>query len=1029
MLLLTLTTGAQAQCVGDCDSSEAVTVDEVLIGVNLALGVGSVGQCPSFDSSGDGAVTVDEVLTAVRLALEGCPAVPTATPTRPATPTVTPTAAPTPIFPAAYRQTYTEVRNCRPSVEHGGVSIRVLANPVAVQPYLDNENPLPVGSIIIKEEFSGPDCADNELVRWRVMRKEAPGFDPDDGDWSWQWVNADRSVFLNDKATCIGCHARPACVARDRMCTERGAINDDFVAPLGNLTAALLSISGRSETDVYAVGADPDDGFGPLVLHYDGSKWKRLKTGASADLWWITVTPVDGRFYLSGDKGLVLELDPDTGVFSRIETPGQPTLYGIWGSAANDLWTVGGNPEDPAQGGVIWHYDGSSWTEIDTDAIRSGGVPMLFKVWGRGPGEVYAVGNFGVALRYDGGSWKEIPSGTVRPLFTVHGNDNTVVASGGFIDGVMIELEGDQFVRRDGGDLAQMNGVFVPADGAAVAVGISSSASVLGPTGWSPFATGLDETLDFHAVWVDPRGGVWAVGGDLSVSLSAGRLGYSGRSTISSVVEDIDRCPPGELRPSSTVSFKGQILPLLQRAGCSLSSCHGGPFPPSNYDLRTYEGIFGEGVQARSLQTCDVTPGNPDASYLMEKILGSPRIGGRMPSSPLPMLSEDEIDLIRTWILEGAGDDRAPTPTSSAVKVTPTPTRSQSPEVPTPAADCAVDGNICTVAGTGNAQFDGDGRAATLTSLYYPMDLDFDATGAPLIVDWNNLRLRRMRPDGRIETIMGTDVEDLPTDGALAKDTPLHHASDIAFDQTGMMYVAGDHAPVVFCVDNNSRVHTRAGNGDVGYSGDGGPARQATLATPFGVLPDENGGFYVADLAVHVVRHVDSAGVIETIAGTGERGYSGDGGPATEAKIAGPVRLTRDADGNLYIVESYNSVIRRIDANGIISTFAGTGQSGYSGDGGPATAAKLNEPYDAQFAPDGSLFIADSTNNVIRRVTPDGRIHTVAGTGADGFSGDRGPALAAKLSCPSAVQVDGDGALWIADTCNHRVRRIPGILP
>ena len=284
---------AAASCTGDCDGDGAVTINELLVGVNIALGSARVGACASFDSSGEGEVTIDEILTAVNNALNGCALTPTPTvpPTPPptatvttpsatvtatlsatvtvtATPTVTrtPTVVVTPVFPANYRSTYTVVRDCRFSSEHGLVYIRVLANSLAAQPYLNNANPLPVGSTVVKEEFSSPDCNLNSLVRWRAMRKEAPGFDAVDGDWHWQWVEPNRSVTFNDKSTCISCHVRPECLARDHMCTLGTAPRGTLQLILNRQAAALLSISGTSASDVYTVGADPGDGFGPYVL-------------------------------------------------------------------------------------------------------------------------------------------------------------------------------------------------------------------------------------------------------------------------------------------------------------------------------------------------------------------------------------------------------------------------------------------------------------------------------------------------------------------------------------------------------------------------------------------------------------------------------------------------------------------------------------------------------------------------------------------------------------------------------------------
>jgi hypothetical protein len=365
-----------------------------------------------------------------------------------------------------------------------------------------------------------------------------------------------------------------------------------------------------------------------------------------------------------------------------------------------------------------------------------------------------------------------------------------------------------------------------------------------------------------------------------------------------------------------------------------------------------------------------------------------------------------------------------PSQTATAT-VTAEPSSTATPEpTPTPTEACEVAGVICTVAGTGRAAFDGDGRPPLETSFYFPIDMEFDADGRTVIIDWNNIRIRRIAGDGTVETIMGVGFEDFPTDGDLGIDTPLHHPSDIEYDAAGRLFIAGDHVPVVFWLDTDGRVLTLAGTVNYGYAGDGGPAREARLGTPYGVLPDEAGGFYVSDADFHVVRYVNPEGIIDTVAGTGAPGYSGDGGAAREAELASPARLRIGPDGALYFVETRNHVVRRLAPDGTIGTFAGTGQRGYAGDGGPATEADLNTPYDIRFAPNGDAYVADTANNVIRRIDRDGVISTVAGTGEAAFGGDRGDAREARLRRPSAVNFDAGGSLWICDTANHRVRRV-----
>jgi hypothetical protein len=408
-------------------------------------------------------------------------------------------------------------------------------------------------------------------------------------------------------------------------------------------------------------------------------------------------------------------------------------------------------------------------------------------------------------------------------------------------------------------------------------------------------------------------------------------------------------------------------------------------------------------------------------------------------------VSVDEvIDAVRSS-LNGCPATPTPTPTPTLTptltpSVTPspstTPTLSPSPPVtPTPTLlHCDVDGVICTVAGTGMAQFDGDGQPALSTSFYFPIDVIFDRQGRLLIDDWNNLRLRRVESDGTVSTVMGNGFEDptLPMDGALAIDSQLHHAIDVEYDADWQLYLAGDHLPAVFRINTDDRVFTVAGTEDVGYSGDGQPALEAELSTPFGVLPDSAGGFYISDAEVHVVRYVDPQGIIHTVAGTPEMlptglwamGYSGDGDLGTKARLAGPARLKFGPDGALYFCETKNHVIRRLHPDNTIDTFAGTGARGYSGDNGPAKQAQFDTPYDVRFAPNGDVYVADTNNNVIRRIDAAGIVTTVVGNGSPAFAGDGGPAAAASLRRPSAVIFDAEGSMWIADTSNQRVRRV-----
>ncbi len=225
-----------------------------------------------------------------------------------------------------------------------------------------------------------------------------------------------------------------------------------------------------------------------------------------------------------------------------------------------------------------------------------------------------------------------------------------------------------------------------------------------------------------------------------------------------------------------------------------------------------------------------------------------------------------------------------------------------------------------------------------------------------------------------------------------------------------------------------SIISTIAGNGTAGYSGDGGPAASAELNSPSGVAVDFSGNIYIADYKNNRIRRVDASGVISTVAGKGTAGYSGDGGPASSAELSTPSGVAVDTSGNIYIADSSNNCIRKVDASGVISTVAGKGTGGYSGDGGPASSAELSSPFGVAVDASGNIYIADDKNNRIRKVDASGVISTVAGNGTGGYSGDGGPATSAELNSPSGLAVDSSGNIYIADTTNYRVREVYAII-
>ena len=254
-------------------------------------------------------------------------------------------------------------------------------------------------------------------------------------------------------------------------------------------------------------------------------------------------------------------------------------------------------------------------------------------------------------------------------------------------------------------------------------------------------------------------------------------------------------------------------------------------------------------------------------------------------------------------------------------------------------------------------------------------------------------------------------------------EVPLFDGASGLSSAAGNLYIASNHISNVIRVDPDSRVFVVAGTEDYGYAGDGGLAVEAVLAAPFGVLPAAEGGFYISDTEAHVVRHVDAAGIIATVAGTGERGYGGDGGPGAEAQLDSPTRIRADADGQLYICDTRNHRIRRVDLNGVIATFAGTGVRGFSGDGGAAVESELNSPHDLRFT-EGDLYVADAGNNVIRKIDANGVISTVVGTGIKGYTGDGSLATDARVGSPTSIRFDARGNLYFSDSTYNVVRTV-----
>jgi len=279
-----------------------------------------------------------------------------------------------------------------------------------------------------------------------------------------------------------------------------------------------------------------------------------------------------------------------------------------------------------------------------------------------------------------------------------------------------------------------------------------------------------------------------------------------------------------------------------------------------------------------------------------------------------------------------------------------------------------------------------------------------------------------------IVTVAGSGTGGYSGDGGPATAAELNGPGGVAVDAHGDLFIVDNGNDVIREVNGNTGdIATVAGNGAFGYSGDGGPATAAELNGPGGVAVDAQGDLFIPDYGNDAIREVNlSTGVITTVAGNGTAGYSGDGGQATAAELNAPSSVAVDAHGDLFIADSINNRIREVNlSTGVITTVAGNGTAGFSGDGGQAIAAELNGPSAVAVDAQGDLFIADLGNDLIREVKAStGVITTVAGDGTAGFSGDGGQAIAAELNSASGVAVDGHGDLFIADTFNNRVRRV-----
>jgi len=330
---------------------------------------------------------------------------------------------------------------------------------------------------------------------------------------------------------------------------------------------------------------------------------------------------------------------------------------------------------------------------------------------------------------------------------------------------------------------------------------------------------------------------------------------------------------------------------------------------------------------------------------------------------------------------------------------------------------------IKTYAGTGSPGSTGDNASALKATLNTPMGLYVDKLGYVYIADAGNNEVRFVNLSGVIQPAAGEYSPGYTSDGVAPTSSKLYTPTAVTLDPSGNMYIADSFNSRVREVTGT--ISTYAGNGTPTFAGDTGLATAASVAFPSGVCFDAHGNCYIADSSNHRVRVVSASSLkITTYAGDGNSGSTGNNGPATSATLIDPYAVVMDSSGNLYISDSTANVVRKVNSSGTITTYAGTGTANYSGDNGPANQAALDGPAGLALDSSGNLYIADSYNNRIRMVNAGGIITTVAGNGTPGFSPDGTAATSASLLVPMGVAVDSSGTIYIADTGNSVVRTV-----
>ena len=331
---------------------------------------------------------------------------------------------------------------------------------------------------------------------------------------------------------------------------------------------------------------------------------------------------------------------------------------------------------------------------------------------------------------------------------------------------------------------------------------------------------------------------------------------------------------------------------------------------------------------------------------------------------------------------------------------------------------------ITTYAGNGTSGNTGDGAPATAAKIAEPDGCAFDVNGNFYFTTVANDRLRKVTPFGIISTICGTGTSGYNGDGIAATNAQLNSPVGIAIDKFGNIYIAAGNNNRVRKIDAiTGIISTIAGNSTLGFSGDNGPATAALFDGIQDICLDKYANLYISDVSNYRIRKIDTLGIITTVAGNGTPGFSGDNGMATSAQLENVLGICTDTIGNLFIAQSYDARVRKVAVTGIITTIAGNGLTGPAGDEGPATAASLH-PARLVFDNQGNLYVSGYTNNSVRKIDNNGLIHTVAGTGVYGYSGDNGLAIDAQLTTTVGLALDTCGNLYVADKNNHRIRKV-----